>query len=323
MTLQATTEQRVPFKCAGCRGLRPIELHLHELSRYCDMLNNVRRPPASKEGKSVARPNTGGIAKWLLAASRVSEVVMDTCQFEEADLYCEPVADLQDSDAKHHGGLATRLTRFVFFCNALEETYRFCEGTYDRLFADKSSLASKGKKLSNASMKAGAVLREHAGSISFPMDFQHLVQNLAAVAAVYERGLGVELDTVVKDSSDPAFGLDIVRCIRNHVAHGTFPIIENPEYSWEMSEGLKYAVWNLLNQAVRVGALYVQLLLAVDSDGFQSDLYEQLKWDPDTGEYFKTSCTTTYLLSLHRQQQFGLNESSYFRWADYATADPA
>lgn len=148
--------KRVPYKCPSCAGLRSIELHLYELSRLCDMLDNVRAAPMSKQGTSTtAKPSTGGIAKWLLAASQVAEVVMDTSQFEEAHFYCEPVLDLQNSDAEHRGGLATRLTRFIFFCNALEEVYRFCEGTYDAHYLDKSVLAGKERKLKNASMKAG------------------------------------------------------------------------------------------------------------------------------------------------------------------------
>jgi len=312
----------MPFKCASCVGLRPIELHLHELSKVCDLLDNVRTPPSSMQTNAAdaadAEPNTGGIAKWLLAASQIAEVVMDTSQFEEAHFYCEPVLDLQRSDAEHRGGIATRLTRFVFFCNALEEVYRFSEVTYDNLYLNKTSLASKGKKLKSASMKAGAVLRERAVRLTLPADFSHLVQNLARLAELYEQGLSVKLERVVNDATDIAYGLDIIRCLRNHVAHGTFPILDNPEYSWNMTEELKRAVLNLLNQAVRVGALYIQLLLAVDSDGFQSQLYDQLSDDPETGDYFTAHCTLAYVLSLHREQSFGLNESSYFRWWRYA-----
>lgn len=288
------------------------------------MLDNVRSPPSSKQTKTYgAKPNTDGIAKWLLAASQVDEVVMDTSQFEEAQFYCEPVLDLQKSDAEHRGGLATRLTRFVFFCNALEEAYRFCEVTYDALYVDETSLASKGKRLKTASMKAGAVLREHASRLALPADFSHLVKNFAHLAGIYEQGLSVKLERVVDDDADIAYGLDIIRCLRNHVAHGTFPILDNPEYSWNMTEQMRRAVLNFLNQAVRVGALYIQLLLAVDSDGFQSPLHDELSDDPETGDYFSAHCTVDYLLSLHRAQSFGLNESSYFRWPEYSKTGAA
>ncbi len=308
---------RAPFKCASCVGLRPIELHLHELSKFCDMLANERilaEPDAATDAKS----STGGIGKWLLVASQVAEVVMDTAQFEEAHFYCEPVLDLQQSDAAHRGKLATRLTRFVFFCNALEEAYRFCEGTYDALRLKKSSLASKGKPLKSASLKAGALLREHAAKLALPADFSHLVQNLDRLAAVYEHGLSVKLGRVVSDPTHIAYGLDIVRALRNHVAHGIFPIVDNPEYSMNMTKELQYVVFNLLGQAVRVGALCIQLLLAVDSDGFRSQLYDELCDDPGTGDYFTGRCTDQYLLSLHREQPFGLHESSYFQWSSYA-----
>lgn len=317
--VMTSDHERGLFRCASCAGLRSVALHLHELSRVCDMLNNVRIPPNSKQTKiQGSMPNTVGIGKWLLAASQVAEVVMDTSQFEEAHFYCEPVLDLQKSDAEHRGGLATRLTRFVFFCNALEEAYRFFEVTYDARYLDEASLAAKGKRLKTSSMKAGAVLRESANRLVLPADFPHLVQNLAHLAGIYERGLSVKLERAVDDPADLAYGLDIIRCLRNHVAHGTFPILDNPEYSWNMTEQMWRAVLNFLNQAVRVGALYIQLLLAIDSDGFQSPLYDELSEDPDTGGYFSAHCTVDYLLSLHRTQSFGLNESSYFRWAEYS-----
>jgi hypothetical protein len=75
---------------------------------------------------------------------------------------------------------------------------------------------------------------------------------------------------------------------------------------------------NLLHQAVRVGALYIQLLLAVDNDGLNSQLYGDLCDDPNTGGHFVRQCTDAYLLSLHREQEFGLNESSFFQWSKLA-----
>lgn len=310
---------RAPFKCVSCGGLRPVDLHLHELSKFCDMLANERTLLSLKQDATAdSKLSTSGIGKWLLVASQVAEVVMDTAQFEEAHFYCEPVLDLQRSDAKHRGRLATRLTKFVFFCNALEEACRFCEGTYDALHLKKSSLASKGKLLKSSSLKAGAVLREHANKIALPADFWHLVQNLDRLANIYEQGLSVKLGRVVSDPTDIAYGLDTVRALRNHVAHGIFPIVDNPEYSWNMTEELQRAVLNLLNQAVRVGALYIQLLLKIDNDGFRSQLYDELCDDPETGNYFAERCTDQYLLSLHREQPFGLNESSYFQWSKYA-----
>lgn len=251
-------------------------------------------------------------------ASQVAEVVVDTSAFEVSQFYCEPVQDLQQSDSQHRGELATRLTRFVFFCNALEEAYRFCVGKYDTLRLDKNTHAGKGRALRSASLKSAAVLRDLANAIELPSDFRHLVQNLDGLARVYEQGLSVKLARAVNDPTDIAYGLDIVRALRNHVAHGTFPIVDNPEYSEAMTKDLRHAVFNLLHQAVRVGALYIQLLLAVDNDGLNSQLYGDLCDDPSTGGYFARQCTRAYLLSLHREQEFGLNEGSFFQWTKLA-----
>jgi len=171
-------------------------------------------------------------------------------------------------------------------------------------------------------MKAAAVLREYANRVdSLPTNMTHLVDNLSRLAHVYERELSVKLEYSVKDSRDIAFGLDIVRCLRNHVAHGIFPILDNPDYSTAIRSDVHHAVLVLINQAIRVGALGIQFLLAVDNDGFHSDLYEQLCMDPDTGIYFADHCTTQYLLSLHRDQEFGLNEATYFDWGYQAQSE--
>ncbi len=306
---------RVPFKCASCSGLRDLRLHLHELSKYCDLLANVRQAGP----RSATLVGTDSIAKWLLLASQIDEVLMDTSRFEIAQNYCAPVLDWQESEADHRGSWATRLTRFVFFCNALEETYRFCEPTYERLYRDKTSTLSKGAKMKRPSMKAAFVLREYANKICLPPDFAHLTENFFLLTQVYERELSIPLALSVESPADIAYGLDAVRCLRNHVAHGIFPILENPEYSMAISPSLYHAILNLVNQAVRVGALNIQLLLAIDNDGFQAPLYDQLCDDPDTGDYFSECCDTDYLVNLHRAQTFGLNEVSYYGWSDEST----
>lgn len=310
---------RVGTRCASCEGLRPLRLHLHELSLYCDLLANAR----GSGGKGSSAPaTTGGIGKWLRFASQVEEVTINTWQFEEASLYCEPVAEEQDSDAEHLGSLATRLTRFVFFCNALEEAYRFSESTYDKIYADKQSLASGDKRLNSASMKAGAVLREYADRIRLPADFTHLVGNLDKVAQAYETKLSVRLERFGYDPTDVRYGLDLVRCLRNHVAHGTFPILDNPEYAWGVAPDLRNTAFNLLGQAIRVGAVSLQALLAVDNDGMRS-AYHLSECEGDYGDAYTAACTTNYLLSLHREQLFGLNELDQRRWWDSLEASEA
>ena len=199
-----------PFKCTSCVGLRELRLHIHELAKYCDLLENVRATGGTKANNAaVATVGTSGIAKWLLLASQVDVVTIDTSSFEKAQLYCEPVWELQSSDADHRGSLATRLTRFVFFCNALEEAYRFCEPTYDRLYADKSSVASREARKKSPSMKAGVVLREYEKRLSLPGDFAHLVDNLSKLARVYEDQLSVKLELAITDPLDIRHGLDV------------------------------------------------------------------------------------------------------------------
>lgn len=117
---------------------------------------------------------------------------------------------------------------------------------------------------------------------------------------------------------DQSYGLQLVRNVRNHVAHGVFPLLENPEYSMNDDHLARRNTINLLNQCTRIGAIGIQLMLAIDNDGFHSILYGEHCDDFDYGTYFSENMNREYLVNLHRSQDFGLNESAYFRWSELA-----
>lgn len=102
------------------------------------------------------------------------------------------------------------------------------------------------------------------------------------------------------------------------MAHGVFPLLENPEYSMNDDHLARRNTINLLNQCTRIGAIGIQLMLAIDNDGFHSILYGEHCDDFDYGTYFSENMNREYLVNLHRSQDFGLNESAYFRWSELA-----
>lgn len=316
----------------GRRLLRPLPLHLHELALYCRQLDNERpRKPgptngskgakgsfgvkraAGRSGATSTSVSTEAIAQWLMLCSQVDVVRTNTAQFEEAQHYCGPIAGKQASDAMHRGSLATRLTRFVFFCNALEEVYRYVEPTYDQL-QEGGAFNGFDKKSAAVTTKAMAVIHELADAQSLPADFSQLVADFDKLTEKYEAGLSVRLDLFGFETSDARNGLDLVRCLRNHVAHGTFPILENPDYSRDVSDELQATVLELLDFAVRVGALYIQLLLSLTNDSPQPAAHRTFFTDDEIGTEYAPPSWSGYLLSLHCQQDFGLNETAYFRW---------
>ena len=304
--------------CPVCSGLRPLSMHLYELAAYGDFLDNNRITYVRK--KNILLPDqearTSTISGWLRLASQVERVELNTFQFQAAHIYCEPVADALGSDAEHYSRIATSLTRFVFFCNALEETYRFLNPTYEAAY-DRAAQSGKIEYLRSPSMQASAVLDQSSG-IAIPIEYKHLVENLAKVTDIYLQQTGATLDTSGKTLKDLSYGVQLIRNIRNQVAHGVFPLLENPEYSMNVNNFQIRNTVNLLNQCTRVGAISIQIMLKIDNDGFNSYSYVEAKEDLETGEYFSKHISSGYLMNLHKLQDFGLCEEAYFRWSELA-----
>jgi hypothetical protein len=309
--------------CNLCSGLRSLPLHLFELAAYADYLDNIRMTYTRKKKilKADKDALTSTIANWLRLASQIERVDLNTYQFQVAQDYCEPVAALLDSDAEHYSRLATPLTRFIVFCNALEETYRFLSPSYEKNFNKALALNPKQEYLRSPSIQAAFLLDQSAGT-SIPAGYIHLVDNLSKVAKQYFEQTGGVLDTAGKSAEDLSFGLQLVRNIRNHVAHGVFPLLGNPNYSWSSNDLQVRNTINLLNQCTRVGAVAIQIMLNMDSDGFQSQLFEDASEDPETGHYFSERMLGGYLMTLHRLQEFGLNEEAYFKWSENSARPP-
>lgn len=307
--------------CSICAELRDLSLHLHELAAFCDYFENRRVTYVRKKGALIPdqEARTSVIAGWLRLAGQIERVDLDTYQFQEAHIYCEPVDEQLRSDAEHHSMIATPLTRFVFFCNALEETYRFVSPTYEKRFDRRAAGGVKEEYLRSHSMQAMLILDERR-HLSAPYGCPHLTENLLKISQIYFGQFGGTLDLGGRVIGDQSYGLQLVRNVRNHVAHGVFPLLENPEYSMNADHLTRRNTINLLNQCTRIGAIGIQLLLAADNDGFQSIMYGENCDDYDYGNYFSENMSREYLINLHRSQDFGLNESAYFRWSELAGA---
>lgn len=305
--------------CDICAGLRDRSLHLHELAAFCDYLDNRRVTYVRKKGDLIPdqEARTAVIAGWLRLASQIERVDLDTYQFQEAHIYCEPVDEQLRSDAEHHSLIATPLTRFIFLCNALEETYRFVSPTYEKRFDSRVAEGVKEEYHRSRSMQATLILDE-GQHLSVPYGYQHLTENLLKVSQIYLGQFGGTFDVGGRVIGDQSYGLQLVRNVRNHVAHGVFPLLENPEYSMNDDHLARRNTINLLNQCTRIGAIGIQLMLAIDNDGFHSILYGEHCDDFDYGTYFSENMNREYLVNLHRSQDFGLNESAYFRWSELA-----
>jgi hypothetical protein len=132
--------------CPICGLFRELPLHLHELAIYCELLNDEKFVYRldKKEVRKCGTAKTISIAKWLRLASQLESVKMNTFRYEEAHIYCEPVANELSSNAEHDSSIATQITRFMFISNALEEAYRLTSHLYEEEY---SNLLNSGKKI--------------------------------------------------------------------------------------------------------------------------------------------------------------------------------
>jgi len=290
---------------------------------FCELLEN-RHIVYKFSNKSVSpegEADTVNIAKWLRLASQIESVEMNAFRYEEAQLWCRPVAEELDSNANHHTAIITPLTRFIFIANALEETYRFASSLYEHHYQLIKMNQPKLLRKRNYSAQAHWLLDEIFSKVDVPIHYEHKVDNFLSIIRLYQSSFSVTFDVDLINCGSLSYGLSLVRNIRNHIAHAVFPIIENPEYTFDFSNPkTKRLILNLLSHASRIAAMNIQILLGVTNDGFESDGYAHLCSEPDYGDKLQSLCSLGYLNNLHIKQDFGLNDSSqcrlYSLWDD-------
>lgn len=302
--------------CQKCKEFRDLPLHLHELYMFCELLENTHivYKYSNKSVREEGNAHTVNIAKWLRLASQIQSVEMNPFRYEESHLWCEPVAEQLDSDANHHTTIITPLTQFIYISNALEETYRFTSPIYEIHYERLKMKQSKLERKRNYSAQTSWLLDEVFSQIDVPTYYEHKVDNFLSLIKHYQSEFDVTFDIELENNGSLSYGLSLVRNIRNHIAHAIFPIIENPEYTFEFSNPqTKRLILNLLGHASRVAAMNIQILLGITNDGFKSAGYACLLDDPDYSDRLKSLCTLDYLNKLHIEQEFGLNESAQWQ----------
>lgn len=294
-------------ECEFCSKLRPLSSHLYEMAEFCHFLDNSVQYQ-DDDGKREVK--TTVIGDWLKLASQLEKVQIDTWKFAGDDgLYCETAAYRYDSDSKHFSKYSTALTRFIFLSNALEETYRFVTHIFDRLVIQTNII--KKQRLKKPSMKS-TVLVDAIEPYNLPSNFHHIVGNLVFFFDHYQNVFSPQLSGMTKASTtDVSYGLHLLRNLRNHVAHGVFPLVDNHDYS---SDPPLRLLTNLLFHACRAGTVYIQILIGRHNEGFQSNEYESIQnAHGKEFDYFIQNCTNEYSGSLHMNGKF-----SFFNWIECA-----
>ncbi len=303
--------------CQICKSFRELTLHLHEIYKFCELLDEQKTvyKLVKKEIVECSVAKTQNIAKWLRLASQLESVEMNTFRYEESHFYCEPVVDKLNSNANYDSSLATQITRFVFISNALEEAYRLSSQVYEEHISKLKKTGNKIERQRSYSTQSAWLLDNIFASQELPKYYSHKVDGLNEVSKMYKDIFKVNFDIELEKNNKKSLGFSLVRNIRNHIAHAVFPIIENPEFTREFNDPRsKKLVLSLLLRASRLAAMNIQVIIGFVCDQFKSDDYIYLSKDPDVGDIFKKNCTLRYSDNLHIKQEFGLNESSQWEW---------
>lgn len=216
-------------------------------------------------------------------------------------------ADKVTSDSNHFSLYSTVLTRFIFVVSALEEVYRFVDGYYNSS-ADAEHIPEKSRPRSS-SIKA-AILIDTIPRDSWPKHLVHLVQNYKSVFSRYMKDHRGDLSGMqFADEEMPSYALHLIRNLRNHVAHGVFPIIPNPDYSFGI-DGERDKLLQLLNRSCRLSAVYIQMLMQTFNTGFMSEEYQScVEASGRAFKHFVAHCNVGYIGVLHLKGNFSLADA--------------
>lgn len=241
--------------CPICSSLSDLSNHAHELYFVTSFFIGV------KSNKIRA------IGEWLRLSSMLQKVEISPWKHDRPRMFiCEPAGAALDSEEKYYSLYATELTRFFYTMNALEETYRLVAENY------KDNLNKKNKKRIRDNSIKSLILFEHMESQYIPKYMPHINDNLRISFEKYCHRYEKELiNTLEYSSHHKCYGLNLVRNLRNHLAHGVIPININPDYNSTFEEW--FELYHLLRKATRVTLLYIQAFLSKYGTIFDTEIY--------------------------------------------------
>lgn len=298
-------------KCKYCSKLRPLTDHIHEVSILSHFYKN----------KSDI---THSISEWLKLSFTLKSVSIEPWDYSANLMFtCRPAFEALMSDEKHFSEYTTHLTRFFYITNALEETYRLIKDNY------KDSMNSTGaKRINNNSIKA-LMLLENMSEETTPNHFEHYCKSLSKLYEYYfnyfkPRKENLEINY---PETHKCNGLNIIRKIRNDIAHGIFPINMNPEFNHDFAVVSNQT--RLLVLATRMSAIYIQMFLLMYGENFDLDSYldeisytcwlekmstnENIK-NIELDYYQRVPTINEIILNLHFKNSFSFNKF----WGEYA-----
>lgn len=280
--------------------MRRLDDHLYELAKISEA---VGKGQVFRQGGDERVINTYEISQWLLLSAQLGSVHIDTWRYAGTDgTWCRPSAEMYDSDSKHYSSYCTHLTRFIFAYNFFEELCKYLQ--------PQTTQCTAASKVKSQILKVGKLI-ELNSELILPINCQHLFESFTQTVEVYKKSFNKCFDLKLKDKGI-SFALDNLRVLRNHIAHGTFPIADNPDYgNYESRE--MFLLCTLLVKATRTIGLYTQIIYLNFNQGFNNS-GTFLLGVLNNNEI--DSFLSKHLESLHLQTEFGFKPEHYSQWEE-------
>lgn len=297
-------------QCKFCSKLRPLLDHIHEVS----ILSSFYK---SKSGI------THSISEWLKLSFTLKDVSIEPWDYSANLMFsCRPAYEALISDEKYISQYTTHLTRFFYITNALEETYRLVVENYH------PSMNNIQKNRINSNSVKALILLENMSEENTPKDFEHYCKSLSKLYDYYFNYFNPRKDKIAINHPEThkCSGLNVIRKIRNDIAHGIFPINMNPEFN----HGFRVVgnLTRLLILATRMAAIYIQIFLLRYGKDFNLDGYlEAISYtcwiegksiynedeNLNLKYYDKIPTLNEIILNLHFENSFSFNKF----WSEY------
>lgn len=280
--------------------MRQLDDHLYELAKISELLRNRQVFGQGDEERVI---DTYDISRWLLLSAQLESVDIDTWKYAGSDgTWCRPAAEMYDSDSKHFSNYCTYLMKFMYAYNFLEELFKYLQ--------IQTNECPATLKLRSHSLKVGKLL-EFNSDLVLPINCKHFFDSFTQTVKVYKKSFNKGFDLKVEDSSI-SFALDNLRTLRNQIAHGIFPIADNPEYGDYNSKEM-FLLCTLLTKATRAIGLYTQIIYLNYNQGFNAcspEFIDTLK------NHEVDSFLYEHLKSLHTQTEFGFKPEQFSLWEE-------
>jgi hypothetical protein len=234
---------------------------LLDLQKHCWRLSCTlaelwqQDPVAVTEGKTLTL-DYGDAASWLDLAAGIRGIDVLTGRFDDALLYCGTAREYEDARSDLLSRLTAQLTVFLFAWGAFE--------TVATVIGPPSIPAGKRHKGANGLVDRVIFYLQRFGPFTAYTETLEQLNVLTAHSILYQSL--VRTDSLPSHMGRSGVGLDFVRHVRNHFAHGAthLPLPEDSAHGWSGEESREP---QLIALSTRIVLLTIQMLLAVHYSG--------------------------------------------------------